>query len=91
VWWGWPNKGLGKAGSAHPLVVAVLPDVPVEHRSTLVSQGCTVEPVYPPPLENPNPSAVAFDGVTNYSKLRIWGVLYLIIKETVRSVHCNSS
>jgi hypothetical protein len=31
--------------------------------------------VFPPPLENPNPSTVAFD-VTNYSKLRIWEVLY---------------
>jgi inositol 3-alpha-galactosyltransferase len=70
--------GLGKVGSAHPLVVAVLPGVPVAHRSILVSQGCTVrevEPVFPPPLENPNPSTVAFD-VTNYSKLRIWEVLY---------------
>jgi inositol 3-alpha-galactosyltransferase len=71
-------KGLGKVGSAHPLVVAVLPGLPVAHRSILVSQGCTVrevEPVFPPPLENPNPSTVAFD-VTNYSKLRIWEVLY---------------
>lgn len=65
-------KGLRKARSAYPLVVAVLPDVPEEHRRILVSQGCIVreiEPVYPP--ENHTQFAMAYY-VINYSKLRIW-------------------
>nr|ABK27907.1 galactinol synthase [Xerophyta viscosa] len=65
-------KGLRKVGSAYPLVVAVLPDVPDEHRKLLVSQGCIVrqiEPVYPP--ENQTQFAMAYY-VINYSKLRIW-------------------
>ena len=36
-------KGLRKVKSAYPLVVAVLPDVPVEHRRELESQGCIVK------------------------------------------------
>ncbi|KAL2941701.1 Galactinol synthase 2 [Bienertia sinuspersici] len=66
-------KGLRKARSAYPLVVAVLPDVPEEHRKILVGQGCIVreiEPVYPP--ENQTQFAMAYY-VINYSKLRIWG------------------
>ncbi|BAT86135.1 Galactinol synthase [Vigna angularis] len=65
-------KGLRKAKSMYPLVVAVLPDVPEEHREILKSQGCTVreiEPVYPP--ENQTQFAMAYY-VINYSKLRIW-------------------
>ncbi|KAI6694568.1 hypothetical protein NL676_022278 [Syzygium grande] len=65
-------KGLRKAGSAYPLVVAILPDVPAEHRRVLVEQGCVVreiEPVYPP--ENQTRFAMAYY-VINYSKLRIW-------------------
>ncbi|XP_021772454.1 galactinol synthase 2-like [Chenopodium quinoa] len=65
-------KGLRKARSAYPLVVAVLPDVPEEHRKMLVAQGCIVreiEPVYPP--ENQTQFAMAYY-VINYSKLRIW-------------------
>ncbi|KAJ8447104.1 hypothetical protein Cgig2_022833 [Carnegiea gigantea] len=65
-------KGLRKVRSAYPLVVAVLPDVPEEHRRILVSQGCIVreiEPVYPP--ENQTQFAMAYY-VINYSKLRIW-------------------
>lgn len=68
-------KGLRKAKSAYPLVVAILPDVPEEHRQILVSQGCIVreiEPVYPP--ENQTQFAMAYY-VINYSKLRIWEVL----------------
>ena len=67
-------KGLRKAKSAYPLVVAVLPDVPVEHRRILVAQGCIVreiEPVYPP--ANQTDFAMAYY-VINYSKLRIWEV-----------------
>ncbi|KAG5525493.1 hypothetical protein RHGRI_031968 [Rhododendron griersonianum] len=65
-------KGLRKVGTAYPLVVAVLPDVPEEHRRMLVAQGCVVreiEPVYPP--ENQTQFAMAYY-VINYSKLRIW-------------------
>ncbi|KAJ4967765.1 hypothetical protein NE237_014466 [Protea cynaroides] len=65
-------KGLRKVKSVHPLVVAVLPDVPAEHRQILVSQGCIVkeiEPVYPP--ANQTQFAMAYY-VINYSKLRIW-------------------
>ncbi|KAL1545973.1 glycogenin [Salvia divinorum] len=65
-------KGLRKVGTIYPLVVAVLPDVPSEHRRILVDQGCIVreiEPVYPP--ENQTQFAMAYY-VINYSKLRIW-------------------
>ena len=67
-------KGLRKVKTAYPLVVAVLPDVPQEHRRILESQGCIVreiEPVYPP--ENQTQFAMAYY-VINYSKLRIWEV-----------------
>ncbi|KDP23361.1 hypothetical protein JCGZ_23194 [Jatropha curcas] len=65
-------KGLRKVKSKYPLVVAILPDVPEDHRKILVSQGCIVkeiEPVYPP--ENQTQFAMAYY-VINYSKLRIW-------------------
>ncbi|KAK4849013.1 hypothetical protein QYF36_019806 [Acer negundo] len=65
-------KGLRKVKSQYPLVVAVLPDVPEEHRKILESQGCIVkeiEPVYPP--ENQTQFAMPHY-VINYSKLRIW-------------------
>ncbi|XP_061371949.1 galactinol synthase 2-like [Gastrolobium bilobum] len=65
-------KGLRKVKSMYPLVVAVLPDVPEEHRQILHSQGCIVKdivPVYPP--ENQTVFAHAYY-VINYSKLRIW-------------------
>ncbi|GLT29690.1 hypothetical protein SLA2020_045390 [Shorea laevis] len=65
-------KGLRKVKSKYPLVVAILPDVPEDHRKILVEQGCIVkeiEPVYPP--ENQTQFAMAYY-VINYSKLRIW-------------------
>ncbi|KAJ7973241.1 Hexosyltransferase [Quillaja saponaria] len=65
-------KGLRKANSKYPLVVAILPDVPEEHRKILVSQNCIVreiEPVHPP--ANQTQFAMAYY-VINYSKLRIW-------------------
>ncbi|PKI34019.1 hypothetical protein CRG98_045579 [Punica granatum] len=65
------SKGLRKVGSVYPLVVAVLPDVPEEHRRELEGQGCIVreiEPVYPP--ENQTQFAMAYY-VINYSKLHI--------------------
>ncbi|KAL6531471.1 glycogenin [Orobanche minor] len=65
-------KGLRKVNTLYPLVVAVLPDVPAEHRRILADQGCVVreiEPVYPP--DNHTQFAMAYY-VINYSKLRIW-------------------
>ncbi|XP_010276500.1 PREDICTED: galactinol synthase 2-like [Nelumbo nucifera] len=65
-------KGLRNVKSVYPLVVAVLSDVPEEHRQILESQGCIVreiQPVYPP--ENQTQFAMAYY-VINYSKLRIW-------------------
>ena len=67
-------KGLRKVKTAYPLVVAVLPDVPEDHRRMLLAQGCIVreiEPVYPP--ANQTQFAMAYY-VINYSKLRIWEV-----------------
>ncbi|KAK9945644.1 hypothetical protein M0R45_011148 [Rubus argutus] len=66
-------KGLRKTKSQYPLVVAVLPDVPEEHRKILQSQGCIVrdiEPVYPP--ENHQAEFAMAYYVINYSKLRIF-------------------
>lgn len=65
-------KGLRKVRSVYPLVVAVVPDVPEEHRQILRGQGCVVreiEPIYPP--ENHVQYVRAYYGI-NYSKLRIW-------------------
>ncbi|KAH9303384.1 hypothetical protein KI387_014967, partial [Taxus chinensis] len=65
-------KGLRKVKSLYPLVVAVLPDVPEDHRLELRNQGCIVreiEPINPP--ENQVQFAMAYY-VLNYSKLRIW-------------------
>jgi inositol 3-alpha-galactosyltransferase len=76
-------KGLRKVKTAYPLVVAVLPDVPEEHREMLESQGCIVreiEPVYPP--ENQTQFAMAYY-VINYSKLRIWEVYYTYCTYTI--------
>nr|QEZ94297.1 galactinol synthase 1 [Deschampsia antarctica] len=65
-------KGLRKAGSAYPLVLAVLPDVPESHRRILVSQGCIIREIVPVcPPENQTQFAMAYY-VINYSKLRIW-------------------
>ncbi|KAG5522174.1 hypothetical protein RHGRI_034380 [Rhododendron griersonianum] len=67
-------KGLRKVKSAYPLVVAMLPDVPEDHREILRSQGCIlqeIEPIYPP--ENQIQFAMAYY-VINYSKLRIWNM-----------------
>lgn len=65
-------KGLRKTKTAYPLVVAILPDVPEEHREILRTQGCIVReivPIHPP--ENQVQFAMAYY-VINYSKLRIW-------------------
>ena len=74
-------KGLRKVASLYPLVVAVLPDVPEEHREILQSQGCIIreiEPVYPP--ENQTQFSMAYY-VINYSKLRIWEVKRLFLAQ----------
>lgn len=45
------TKGLRMVKSTYLLVVAILFDVPKEHRQILVAQGCIVceiKPVYPP-------------------------------------------
>ncbi|KAL2547008.1 Galactinol synthase 4 [Forsythia ovata] len=68
-------KGLRKVKSAYPLVVAILPDVPEEHREILRAQGCIVqeiEPIYPP--DHQIQFSMAYY-VINYSKLRIWNFL----------------
>ncbi|KAI3517169.1 hypothetical protein L1887_16379 [Cichorium endivia] len=65
-------KGLRKAHSVYPLVVAVLADVPLDHRNKLLSEGSIVreiEPVDPP--ENQTGFAMAHY-IVNYSKLRMW-------------------
>ncbi|KAK6931046.1 Glycosyl transferase, family 8 [Dillenia turbinata] len=62
-------KGLRKVNSSYPLVVAMLPDVPEEHRELLRSQGCIVreiEPIYPP--ENQIQFAMAYY-FEEYSKM----------------------
>ncbi|CAO2209953.1 unnamed protein product [Urochloa humidicola] len=67
-------KGLHKAGSVYPLVVAVVPAVPESRRRVLASHGCVireVEPVHPPDENQAQQFAMA-DYVANYSKLRIW-------------------
>ena len=68
-------KGLRKAKSANPLVVAILPDVPEEHRRILESQDCIVREIVPlsPPENYAHQFAMAYY-VINYSKLRIWEV-----------------
>lgn len=80
-------KGLRKVKSEYSLVVAILPDVPEEHREILRSQGCIVqeiEPIYPP--ENQIKFAMAYY-VINYSKLRIWNVCKTILH--IDSYHDN--
>ncbi|XP_012857730.1 PREDICTED: galactinol synthase 2-like [Erythranthe guttata] len=68
-------KGLRKVGAAYPLVVAVLPDVPVEHRRLLVDQGCLlrlIHPVFPPAATGDDCPFVRPYFVVNYCKLRLW-------------------
>ncbi|GLJ23680.1 hypothetical protein SUGI_0448400 [Cryptomeria japonica] len=65
-------KGLRRVRSLYPLVVAVLPDVPEDHRLQLRRQACIlreIEPISPPHCGVE--FAMAYY-VLNYSKLRIW-------------------
>ncbi|GAA0138226.1 glycosyltransferase [Lithospermum erythrorhizon] len=66
-------KGLRKVKAAYPLVVAVLPDVPEEHRRVLANQGCIVRQIEPVSLPDDVKLKFArpYFGI-NYSKLRIW-------------------
>ncbi|KAH9303382.1 hypothetical protein KI387_014965 [Taxus chinensis] len=67
-------KGLRKVKSLYPLVVAVLTDVPHDHRLQLRNQGCIVREIQPiNPPENQVQFAMAYY-VLNYSKLRIWEI-----------------
>lgn len=69
-------KGLRKVRAAYPLVVAVLPDVPEEHRNLLLNQGCLlreIDPVLPPASNKESSFARAYFAV-NYCKLRLWKV-----------------
>jgi inositol 3-alpha-galactosyltransferase len=82
-------KGLRRVRSAYPLVVAVLPDVPDEHRRALVDQGCVVREIQPvfPPDGSLTQFARAYY-VVNYSKLRIWEVhIYKFLRFIVSLLH----
>lgn len=71
-------KGLRKVKAAYPIVVAVLHDVPEEHRRMLAEQGCLVreiETVYPSEKETDSQFAWAYYAV-NYSKLSLWNVSF---------------
>ncbi|KAK4487566.1 hypothetical protein RD792_005780 [Penstemon davidsonii] len=71
-------KGLRKVKSAFPLVVAVLPDVPEEHRRVLVEQGCLLREIEPVILstssakDNDHSPFVRAYFALNYCKLRLW-------------------
>jgi len=68
-------KGLIIAKSMYSLVVAILPDVPEEHRMILMRHGCIVKEIEPlaPSLQSSDKYARSYY-VLNYSKLRIWQV-----------------
>ncbi|KAL1535018.1 glycogenin [Salvia divinorum] len=67
-------KGLRKVKAAYPLVVAVLPDVPEDHRNMLLNQGCILREIDPvlPPVGNKESSFARAYFAVNYCKLRLW-------------------
>ena len=70
-------KGLRQVNSAYPLVVAVLPDVPQEHRLLMVQSGCILKDidwVQPPKIDKSIGWAHEHFAI-NYSKLRIFQVI----------------
>lgn len=74
-------KGLKKVNSAYPLVVAVLPDVPQEHRLLMLQNGCVLKDidwVQPPKLDKTIGWAHEHFAI-NYSKLRIFQVLFTLL------------
>ncbi|GKV50768.1 hypothetical protein SLEP1_g57463 [Rubroshorea leprosula] len=67
-------RGLRKVKSKYSLVVAILPDVPEEHRKILKGLGCIVKvirPVLYQPKEHAH-LAATYPFLSNYSKLLIW-------------------
>ncbi|WOG83882.1 hypothetical protein DCAR_0103060 [Daucus carota subsp. sativus] len=67
-------RGLANVNSAYPLVVAVLPDVPLEHRLLMVQSGCVLKDidwVQPPKIDESIGWAHEHFAI-NYSKLRIF-------------------
>lgn len=69
-------KGLRKVKAAYPLVVAVLGDVPEEHRRLLVNQGCIVREIEAVDVsDKENQFARPYFGI-NYCKLRLWKVRF---------------
>lgn len=69
-------RGLANVNSAYPLVVAVLPDVPLEHRLLMVQSGCVLKDidwVQPPKIDESIGWAHEHFAI-NYSKLRIFEV-----------------
>lgn len=74
-------KGIRKVKSVYPLVVAVLPDVPAEHRRLLAEQGCIVKAidwVQPPELNGNHMEWAHEHFAVNYSKIRIFQVIIYI-------------
>lgn len=72
-------KGIRKVKSLYPLVIAVLPDVPMEHRRLLADQGCIVKAidwVEPPELDGKEMEWAHEKFSVNYSKLRIFQAIF---------------
>ena len=70
-------KGLREVNSAYPLVVAVLPDVPPEHRLLMVKNGCILKDidwVQAPEMDKSKVGWAHEHFAINYSKLRIFEV-----------------
>lgn len=68
-------KGMRKVQSLYPLVVAVSPDVPAEHRRLLADQGCVIKAidwVQPPEINGKEMEWAHEHFAVNYSKLRIF-------------------
>ncbi|XP_011087512.1 galactinol synthase 2-like [Sesamum indicum] len=67
-------KGLRKVKAAYPLVVAILPDVPEDHRNLLLNQGCLLREIEPvcPPVGNTDSQYIRAYFALNYCKLRLW-------------------
>ena len=71
-------KSLRKVRSVYPLVVAVVDDVPHEHREILRAHECIVRQIDPVRPDGCDKCIFAMPYyVINYSKLRIWTVSIL--------------
>lgn len=84
-------KGLRKVQAAYPLVVAVLPDVPQEHRKMLLNQGCILREI--DPVSNKESSFAWAYFTVNYCKLRLWKVSFFMSGDCyigiIFSIACN--